>query len=183
MDIRWLGTRNDPWIRPPFYNVLTHVHTEICTEVPWPVYLAALLYCSPETFLPFSFFISSPRPFLLPPGKEDTRPMLLCSWQATKVDVWPLKKYLAVVKNLGLDFSHHLRNNRRVKNIFFEKEGDFGSFVWREEKRFFVFEMVRGWGFKVELTEQNNLFIMFHRYFIDPRGLKRTCNFFNSEHG
>lgn len=70
--------------------------------------------------------------------------MLLCSWQATKVDVWPLKKYLAAVKNLGLDFSHHLRNNRRVKNIFFEKEGDFGSFVWREEKRFFVFEMVRG---------------------------------------
>lgn len=35
----------------------------------------------------------------------------------------------------------------------------------------------------MELTEQNNLFIMFHRYFIDPRGLKRTCNFFNSEHG
>lgn len=31
----------------------------------------------------------------------------------------------------------------------------------------------------MELAEQNNLFIIFHRYFIDPRGLKRTCNFFN----
>lgn len=35
----------------------------------------------------------------------------------------------------------------------------------------------------MKLTEQNNLYIIFHRYFIDPRGLKRICNFFNGEHG